>query len=127
MATVKDIAKLAGVSPTTVSWALNGKHVSQDALEKVLLAASELNYHRRMSARSLRSGKVFSVGFYIVNPTLEARLNTAYVFPMLAGISKVLSEKDYSMQFEVITPATTDVLVKKALQYSVDGMIVLPQ
>ena len=126
MATVKDIARLAGVSPTTVSWALNGKRVSEESLRKVLEAARELNYHPKMSARSLRAGKVFSIGFYIVNPSLDPRLN-GYLFPMLAGISKVLAEDNYAMQFDIVTPDKLDMLAKKALEHSVDGMLVLPQ
>ena len=126
MATVKDIARLAGVSPTTVSWALNGKRVSEESLRRVLEAAQALNYHPKLSARSLRAGKVFSIGFYIVNPSLDPRLN-GYLFPMLAGISKVLAHDGYSMQFDIITPSTVDALTKKALEHSVDGMLVLPQ
>ncbi|SIS83655.1 LacI family DNA-binding transcriptional regulator [Alicyclobacillus vulcanalis] len=126
MATVKDIARLAGVSPTTVSWALNGKRVSEESLRRVLEAARELNYHPKMSARSLRAGKVFSIGFYIVNPSLDPRLN-GYLFPMLAGISKVLAEDNYAMQFDIIMPDKLDLLVKKALEHSVDGMLILPQ
>ena len=126
MATVKDIARLAGVSPTTVSWALNGKRVSEESLRRVLEAARELNYHPKMSARSLRAGKVFSIGFYIVNPSLDPRLN-GYLFPMLAGISKVLADDNYAMQFDIITPDKLDILAKKALEHSVDGMLILPQ
>ncbi|WP_243835087.1 LacI family DNA-binding transcriptional regulator [Alicyclobacillus sacchari] len=123
---MKDIARLAGVSPTTVSWALNGKRVSEESLRRVLEAAQALNYHPKLSARSLRAGKVFSIGFYIVNPSLDPRLN-GYLFPMLAGISKVLASDGYSMQFDIITPSTIDVLIKKALEHAVDGMLVLPQ
>ncbi|WP_206885189.1 LacI family DNA-binding transcriptional regulator, partial [Alicyclobacillus mali (ex Roth et al. 2021)] len=68
MATVKDIAKLAGVSPATVSWALNGtRPVSEKTRKRIFEAVKQLNYHPKMSARSLRAGKVFSIGIYLMS------------------------------------------------------------
>jgi len=48
VATVKDIAAKCGVSPTTVSYVLNGKseerHISAETTRKVLRAAEDLGY-----------------------------------------------------------------------------------
>ncbi len=126
MATVKDIAKLAGVSPATVSLALNGKSVSRKALTKVLRAAEELEYQPKLSARSLRSGKMMSVGFYVVEESFEEACNSGYLFPLIAGISSTLSTNGYSLQFQSFMPDTIDVITKKALEQSVDAMIILP-
>lgn len=118
---------MAGVSPSTVSWALNGKKVSKESMDRVLWAAQELNYHPKLSAKSLRSGKAYSIGFYIINEEFDdSRLN-GFIFPIFSGISKVLSTLHYSMQFEIIAPSKIDTLRKKALENSVDGMIILPQ
>lgn len=47
MATIKDVAKLAGVALSTASYALNGDpKVSKETKEKVLEAARQLNYRK---------------------------------------------------------------------------------
>ena len=56
--TLKDVAKKAGVSPATVSYALRGgQYVSPATMDKVMKAAKALGYSTNMSARSLRYGK----------------------------------------------------------------------
>lgn len=57
--TTKDVARLADVSPTTVSYVLNGRHdkegtISQATRERVLAAVAELGYAPNSAARSLR-------------------------------------------------------------------------
>src|SRR5438876_866472 len=55
-----DVARRAGVSRTTVSYALNGNmdgHVSDETRKKVLKAAEELGYSTHSSARALRKGQ----------------------------------------------------------------------
>lgn len=59
MITMKDIAKRAGVSGTTVSIILNGKsedrHISPATRDKVLSLCAELGYQPNLSARRLRT------------------------------------------------------------------------
>ena len=70
MATIKDVAKLAGVSYTTVSHVLNQtRPVSSDARERVLAAVKELDYVPSALARSLRSKVTGSIGLIIPNNT----------------------------------------------------------
>lgn len=56
--TIKELAKAAGVSPSTVSIVLGGKaearKIPQATCDKVLRVARELNYHANVSARRLR-------------------------------------------------------------------------
>jgi len=62
VSTIKDVAKRAGVSPTTVSIILNGKaedrKISQATLEKVMNAVRDLDYQPNLSARRLRSNEI---------------------------------------------------------------------
>ncbi|MGL4265613.1 MAG: ribose utilization transcriptional repressor RbsR [Weissella cibaria] len=55
-ASIKDVANLAGVSPTTVSQVLNKRndHFPQETIDKVLAAQKELGYVPNQSAKSLR-------------------------------------------------------------------------
>ena len=64
MATIKDVAKKAGVSISTVSLVLNGSNaIKYETRRKVLEAVSELDYRPNQSARSLitKQNKVIGV------------------------------------------------------------------
>lgn len=62
-ATVNDVAKLAGVSPGTVSKALNGRgQLRAETRRRVVAAAEELGFHANMLARSLLEGRTYTVG-----------------------------------------------------------------
>ena len=70
MATIKDVAKLSGVSVSTVSIILNGqakaRKISEKTQKNVLEAIKELNYNPSVSARRLRSSdkEKYTVGVY---------------------------------------------------------------
>lgn len=65
-ATVRDLARHAGVSRTTVSRVLTGSpSVSEDARRRVLEAIEDLNYRVNQAARSLRTMRSALVGFMI--------------------------------------------------------------
>lgn len=58
MATIKEVAKLAGVSPTTASYALNNRpEVKEETRKKVFQAAKQLSYVPNKLAQGIRSGK----------------------------------------------------------------------
>src|ERR1044072_1167505 len=56
--TIRDVAAAVGMSPTTVSHALNGKgRVDPDTRERIAETARELGYRPNPTARRLRSGR----------------------------------------------------------------------
>ena len=66
MATIKDVAKLAGVSTSTVSHVLNKtRFVREDTCERVKLAVRELNYRPSSIARSLKGQKTRTLGMLV--------------------------------------------------------------
>lgn len=83
MATIKDVAKLAGVSISTASLALNNKpRVSEETKEKVLQAAKELGYRPNFSAQSLKTNKTGSIGVFIYGfggPIFSDLLETIHI------------------------------------------------
>ena len=92
MTTIKDVARMAGVSTSTVSRALSGKiPLSEATKENVLQCIKALNYQPNALAKGLKEGKSKTIAFVIPNienliyPTLaiavetEARKNGYFV------------------------------------------------
>ena len=64
----QDVAELAGVSRTTVSFVLNdvpGVKITEETRQRVLEAARTLNYYPTAAARSLASGKTHRIGLIL--------------------------------------------------------------
>jgi LacI family transcriptional regulator len=63
---MKDVAELAGVSRTTVSFVLNGKpgaNISDETQQRVFQAAATLSYRPNIIAQNLRAQRTNSIGF----------------------------------------------------------------
>jgi len=68
--TMADVAKLAGVSPMTVSRVMNGKGlVRESTRRKVAEAVAALNYTPNQEARNLAGSKPIRIGFLYSNPS----------------------------------------------------------
>src|SRR5947209_7487186 len=66
MATIYDVARLAGVKKSTVSNVISNKAVVKDETrEKVLTAMAELNYVPNLVARGLKQGKTFVLALIV--------------------------------------------------------------
>ena len=82
MATMRDVAQLAGVSTATVSHVVNGtKKLSPETTEKVLMAIAEANYTPNTLAKSLRCGQTYNIGIMVEDirglPVAEITFRTA--------------------------------------------------
>ncbi len=78
MSSIKDVARLAGVSTATVSLVLNGKgNISEDTRQRVINVVEELGYKRNVRARNLRDQQSRVIGYAqssfrtAYNPVLE--------------------------------------------------------
>ncbi len=70
MATIKDVARLAGVSTTTVSHVINKtRFVAEATQEKVMAAVDELNYAPSAVARSLKCNSTRTIGMLVTQST----------------------------------------------------------
>ena len=91
MASLKDVAERAGVSPSTVSYFLNGKKkVRPETEERIMEAVSELKYRPNLVARSLKMKSSRSAGIIVSD------LSNIFFLDVLAGIESVLAEAGYS-------------------------------
>ena len=96
--TLRDVARVAGVHPATVSRALNEETralVNQETARRVLQAAEELGYQPNPIARGLKTNRSYTIGVLIpdlTNPLfppilrgIEDRLETAGYTPLIAN------------------------------------------
>ncbi len=123
MPTIKDVAKLAGVSHGTVSNVLNGKvHVSPDKVEKIQKAVKELGYIPTAAARSLKSSKSMSIAVILPNIT-DQHYSLIY-----SGIERSLCEAGYlvSLYISYENPKKEIDIVQMVLQQRVDAIICCP-
>ncbi len=96
-ATIKDVAKVAGVSPSTVSRVLAGDpRISPETQQKVHLVLTELNYHPHAGARSLVTGSSRTIGLITSRPTTEA-FATPFFPEVIRGIGSVLEAEGYDL------------------------------
>ena len=92
-ATLRDVARLAGVHPGTASRALNAETrslVKEATLRRVLEAAEELSYRPNPIARSLRTSRSFTAGVVIPDIT-----NPLFP-PIVRGIEDTLNGAGYT-------------------------------
>lgn len=91
-ATIYDIAKLAGVNPSTVSRALSNPGRINAATEaKVHAAAKELNYRVNPFARALPTGKTKMIALMV------ADITNPVFFKVVRGAEKVAAEHGYTL------------------------------
>lgn len=110
-ATIYDVARLAGVSPGTVSNVLNERpHVRDSTRAKVLSAIDKLHYRTNTSARNLRSGRTGIITLAIPELRLpyHADLTNSVIREAETHGWSVLIEQTYSdpvREFEALTGA----------------------
>ena len=92
-ATIRDVARLAGVGVSTVSYVLNGydDHVASDTREHILAAAQQLNYRPNAIARSMVKQRTVTIGVII------AELRNPLFIPITEGVEEVLRSEGYQI------------------------------
>lgn len=92
MATIKDIARLAGVSHGTVSNVLNSRgNVSVVKIDAVIAAAKQLGYRANTQAKLLRAGSSKAIALVVPDIASE-RYHLLY-----NGLNRCLLEQGYTL------------------------------
>ena len=92
MTTLKDIAKLAGVSTAAVSYVINGtKELSEETTKRINDAIRETNYAPHSLAKSLRMGKTLTIGVIVED------IRGLPIADIVNGIEEHLEEQGYQM------------------------------
>jgi LacI family transcriptional regulator len=123
---LKDIARLAGVSPSTVSFVLNGKakqmRISNTLAEKIIQVARKEGYHPNQVAVSLRTGKSHMLGLIVESMSGN----------FFASFARVIEEEAAMHGYKVVYCSTENQqqkaheLIGILGHQQVDGYIVTP-
>ena len=125
--TIKDVAALAGVSPSTVSRTCkNNPSISTETKEKVRKAMIELGYEVNFQASNLASQYSRTIGIILPASAREVYENAFYL-EAIRGISHYCNQRQYMST--VVTGQDEDEILKAIQSMSrsgkVDGFIVL--
>ena len=95
---LRDVAKLAGVSAAAVSYVVTGRtgEVGSQTLEKIELAIKELNYKPQRRGLSLKFNKEFAIGFVVVDPNPNF-LADPFTTQIATGLSNALMEPGFGL------------------------------
>lgn len=117
--TSRDVAKLAGVSQSTVSRVFGNGSVKTEARERVLKAAEQLGYRPNFMARSMIRGKTNIIGIVVgegMGPFYHSILNEF--------IDKFQAAGKQCLMFRVTKRDNIDNIVLKVLQFQVEAIVI---
>ncbi len=120
--TIADVARTAGVSPTTVSLVLNGKSgVAKSTRQKVLKAAETLNYRPNASARSLALQKTNMLG--VILPDIGSPFYTE----LIRGVEQEAGAQGYYLVLCTTSgrPSREQMYSRLLWEQRVDGLVLL--
>ncbi len=124
-ATLKDVAKLAGVHSSTVSRVLRGKEsfrIPKETQDKIIAAAKELSYQPDQGARALRLKKSHTIGLIvpdISNPFFFFFSRTIEINSFETGFTFIVCNTNYHQEKE-------NHFLNELLSRRIDGLIIAP-
>lgn len=122
MATMKDIARIANVSTSTVSHVINNsRFVSDEIRDKVMAVVKELNYTPSALARSLKVKETKTIGL------LVTATNNPFFTEVVSGVEQYCHQHHYNLILSN-TEGDTDRLLNNLhtlIQKQVDGLLLM--
>lgn len=122
MATMKDIARIANVSTSTVSHVINNsRFVSDEIRDKVMAVVKELNYTPSALARSLKVKETKTIGL------LVTATNNPFFTEVVSGVEQYCHQHHYNLILSN-TEGNTDRLLNNLhtlIQKQVDGLLLM--
>ncbi|MBM7542326.1 LacI family DNA-binding transcriptional regulator [Amphibacillus cookii] len=125
--TIKDVAKKANVSPSTVSHVIaDHSRISLDTKKRVRRAMKELGYHPNVNARSLAGRSTQAIGV-IMPPSSETGFQNSFFSEVLRGVGSLAHEAGYSLYVSTGGDEQQSFEEVKRMVYGshVDGIILL--
>ncbi|MGJ8641607.1 MAG: LacI family DNA-binding transcriptional regulator [Opitutaceae bacterium] len=125
-ATLVEVAAKAGVSRQTASRILGGKadKHKQATIDKVQTIANEMGYRPNLLAKSIVSGRTYSIGVLVP----QSNTNDGYFTQIANGIHKALLHTDLLPIFLHTSPESPEKeQIHRLVDRRVDGIILVPQ
>ncbi|MEP7289773.1 MAG: LacI family DNA-binding transcriptional regulator [Chloroflexota bacterium] len=123
MATIKDVAKQAGVAISTVSYALSGtRPVAKETRERILRAVEELNYHPNLLASAMIQKRTRIIA--LLYPALFMSSMEDLPMEYITSITDVTYQHGYELLL-VLHPIGEPELMRFINQGLVDGVILM--
>ncbi|SDY42848.1 transcriptional regulator, LacI family [Rhodonellum ikkaensis] len=119
--TIYDIAKDLGVSPTTVSRALNNHPAVKDKTKKkIFQAAADMGYQSNVFAANLRSKRTNNIG--VIVPSLNSNFQSS----VLAGMEKVANKAGFNLVISQSLESSDKEIANTRSMFNsrVDGLLV---
>lgn len=128
--TIYDVARIAGVSPATVSRVINGFWaVRPETRARVLAAVDALGFHAAATARSLKTARTRTIALLIHRPQypLVAGL---FGYRVIAGLEMALAERGYDLvvnttEDDEVGPGRPNRAIRRLLERRPDGIVLL--
>ncbi|GJF34737.1 LacI family transcriptional regulator [Kitasatospora sp. NE20-6] len=110
--TMADIARQAGVSRVTVSYALNGRPgVSEQMRARILGIARDIGFNANTSARALHGAAVRPVGMTLRRPASDAHTVEVFRRELISGIQTELAARDLGLALQYVGDAAEETAV----------------
>ncbi|PKO01035.1 MAG: LacI family transcriptional regulator [Chloroflexi bacterium HGW-Chloroflexi-4] len=120
--TIRDVARLAGVSVATISRYLNNSApLSADTAERVQTAMTELDFSPHPAARSLASNKTNAIGLVLTE------IGGEFYTPLLRGIESVTSAEGFDLLIhstKTKAPPSGPIKRRPLSENNTDGLLV---
>lgn len=123
---LKDLARTLGLSPTTVSRALNGyPEVSEATRARVAEAARRHNYRPNTQAKRLATGRAMAIGHVIPLRASGHEIVNPVFADFIAGAGEIYAQAGYDMVMSIV-PDDEEARIYRELRSrgTVDGVIV---
>lgn len=126
MSSLKELASIVGVSPTTVSFVLNGREkemrISEEVANKILKAAKEMSYRPNNIAVALRTGQTKIIGLIVED------IGNNFFSTLAKTIEEELSAYDYRVVYcsTENQPKKAEELIAMLQRQQVDGYLLTP-
>jgi len=127
--TITDLARLVGVTPSTVSRALaDNPVVNEKTRERIKSLALEHNFRPNRMAQSLRTRKTGIVGIVVpLGHERKQHLSDPFFMAMLGALADALTESGHSILLSRVIPDADDWLEQIVQSGLTDGILVIGQ
>jgi LacI family transcriptional regulator len=123
--TSRDVAKLAHVSRTTVSFVLNnvpGVSISETTRKRVLNAAQKLNYFPNIAGKKLVSGKSYTIGLVLCQSP-EQIATDAFLLQVMLGVEQAAIQQGFHVLLKPVDPNDAGGYARLITENHVDGIL----